>query len=167
VWQLHSIEPAIKKSVIASTAYFLAAWNKLKGSGMHQKQYNAARNEAIVTLTNVSDSLQQMLAEPHATAHTFVHQFVIASHMLTSRISALSKDVLSNEETSAWADAIVDALQTAAGSDVRSFNSTPAKRHPLPPLPALHPLSIIYSLTGEIKNITGKIIEADEKRDSA
>jgi uncharacterized membrane protein YccC len=160
VWQLHNIQTAIQKSVIASATYFLAAWNKLRDPAVHEKQYNAARNEAIVTLTNVSDSLQQMLAEPQSEAHTFVHQFVIASQTLTSRISALSKHAIVNVETQVWANAIVDSLQVAATADEKNAQALSGKQNHLPALPPLHPLSIIYSLTNDIRNITVKIADS-------
>ncbi|MBA4055378.1 MAG: hypothetical protein C0490_11750, partial [Marivirga sp.] len=62
VWQQYNIQPVMKKMLMSNTAYFLAAWNSLQGPASHRKQYNAARNAAIVALTNLSDNFQQMLA---------------------------------------------------------------------------------------------------------
>jgi uncharacterized membrane protein YccC len=106
VWQQYNIQPAMKKMMLANTTYFLAAWNALLHPQTHRKQYNAARGEAIVTLTNLSDNFQQMLVEPSQSVHaSAVHQFVIANLTLTSRISALSEpDLTSVSDVLTWAE---------------------------------------------------------------
>lgn len=160
VWQQYNIQPAMKKMLVSNTSYFLSAWNSLHDPVSHRKQYNSARNAAIVALTNLSDNFQQMLAEPGQSGqYSAVHQFVIASHSLTSRISSLSRKDLSAPGASKWADKIVPALQQAAGyleSDEKSSNT---KTDELPPesKDPLHTLSIIYSLALDIRNIAKQL----------
>jgi uncharacterized membrane protein YccC len=157
VWQRHQIQSVMKKSLLANATYFLAAWNATRDSS-HTRQYSAARNQSIVALTNLSDHFQQMLAEPgQSSLYSQAHQFVIASHTLTSRISALSaKDLNWAADTQAWVDKITDTLQQAvANLDSADRISLPEIPEPaLPSLPSLHPLSIIFSLAHDIRTIT-------------
>src|SRR3989337_3798906 len=95
VWEHENIKTAMQQMLEANRTYFLAAWKNLWHFATIENEYNVARNEAIVALTNLSDNFQQMLAEPgqgKQSAH--IHQFVIASHALTSRISAMTAEDL-------------------------------------------------------------------------
>ena len=161
-WHHDQIEAVMKKTLLANTVYFISAWNMLRNPTSHRKEYNASRNQVIVALTNLSDNFQQMLAEPGpGDQYTHVHQFVIASHTLTSRISSLSpKDVAVSAQTQYWSERIIDILQQATVN-------LEMNEHPLLPmthvpeveaLSSLHPLSIIYSLASDIKTITGSMV---------
>jgi uncharacterized membrane protein YccC len=161
VWQHYNIQPAMKKLLIANITYFLAAWNSLKDPIAHRKQYNAARNEAIVTLTNLTDNFQQMLAEPgQSKLYTHVHQFVIASHTLTGRISAFSsRDVAAITDADMLIQKILDTLQQGVmnletdqknSGTLSEINSNYDKEK-------LHALSIILSLADELRNITVRV----------
>jgi uncharacterized membrane protein YccC len=158
VWQQHQIQTAMKKSLLANITYLLAAWNARGGVTTHRKQYNVARNEAIVALTNLSDNFQQMLSEPAISQRdSKAHAFVIASYDLTSRISALTaKDLAtSGEEAKHWIDNITDMLQESAATlddTDRPGLKTAIKN--TPSLPALHPLAMIYSLSRDIRHMT-------------
>ena len=109
VWQHNQIQAVMKKTLMANIAYFLSAWNALRDPA-HTRKYNAARNEAIVSLTNLTDNFQQMLAEPVSSAQsTQVHQFVIASQLLISRISSITaKDVVEPTAMEHWVSMTVD-----------------------------------------------------------
>lgn len=160
VWQQYNIQPAIKKMMLADSSYFLAAWNFLQNPISHGKQYNAARNAAIVALTNLSDNFQQMLAEPSQSKHySLVHQFVIASHTLTSRISALSeKDINLSNGARTEIEKIIDTLQQASIALEPGENvSTPEKSVTSIPMSEGSALSTIYSLAKDIKNITRRM----------
>ncbi len=166
VWQQYHIYPAMKKMLTANTAYFLAAWNALQHPTSPGKQYNAARNEAIVTLTNLSDHFQQMLAEPGQSRHaSAVHQFVIANLTLTSRISALSvTDLVAPGDAQSWAEKITDTLQQAAtclesGNQAGTVESTPT---PSSPRKTLHTFSNIYSLAHDIKRIAKRVSQMED-----
>jgi len=164
VWQHYTIQSAMKKMLLTSTTYMLSAWNAFRNAS-HRTQYNAARNEAIVALTNLSDNFQQMLAEPEQSLqYPETHQFVIASHTLISRISALTpKDFGHPEVAEKIIEQITDALQKAEAnlnteiSDLHSLTENSLHPEHITTLPALHPLSIILSLSKDIKTITTKL----------
>jgi uncharacterized membrane protein YccC len=160
VWQQYNVGPAMKKMMMANTTYFLAAWNLLRDPDGHRKAYNAARNEAIVAITNLSDNFQQMLAEPgEAKNAPTVHQFVIANLTLTSSISAFSEtDLKAIPEPQLWAGKISDALQEAGAL----LDATAVSVGPLEPsMPedreVHHSLAIIYSLARDIRNIARRM----------
>jgi len=159
VWQHNQIQSAMKKTLLANTAYFLAAWNALRDPS-RTRQYNAARNEAIVALTNLTDNFQQMLAEPVSSHQSSqAHQFVIASHSLISRISSLTaKDLAESDTAKPWADTIVDTLQNAGAhldttDSIKQNKSVDTSFDHLPVLPELHPLSIVLGLARDIDTI--------------
>jgi uncharacterized membrane protein YccC len=155
-WQHYQVKPAMKKALMANTVYFLSAWN-MRNNPSHTRQYNAARNEAIVALTNLSDNFQQMLAEPGSPRlQSQVHQFVIANHTLCSRISALAvQDLAGPEDLHVWINTIVDHLEIAA-ANLESPDAS-SKRPVVPPTPALpaqHPVSVIFSLARDIQTVS-------------
>ena len=97
VWKHENIKNAMQEILIANKTFFSAAWQQLPANSQDNNGYTAARTDAIIALTNLSDNFQQMLAEPgQGKVSSHVHQFVIASHTLTSRISALSPKDLKN-----------------------------------------------------------------------
>jgi uncharacterized membrane protein YccC len=161
VWQHYNIQAAIKKMLIADEAYLLAAWNAIQDPASHRKQYNMARNGAIVALTNLSDNFQQMLAEPGKSKdYTYVHQFVIASHTLTGRISALTrKDISMQKDARQWIEKITDTLQEAGTFlELKENGALPDVERMSPStLEGFHTLSIIYSIVRDLRNITVQI----------
>lgn len=161
VWQQYNLQPAMKKMLLSNSTYFLAAWNHIKDPVANRKQYNEARSAAIIALTNLSDNFQQMLAEPgQSRSDASVHQFVIASHTLTSRISALvEKDITTLDDAELWSGRIVDMLQEAgAYIGGKGEHDAPKPESTLPtPLGSLHSLPLIYSLAHDIRSITRKM----------
>jgi uncharacterized membrane protein YccC len=163
VWEHENIKTGMQRMLEANRTYFLAAWNNLRHFAKIENEYNEARNEAIVALTNLSDNFQQMLAEPgQAKQSSHIHQFVIASHTLTSRISALGHEDTNNAtetDLQVWADKVA---QTLRDSEANLLADGVAKNPPsIQPsretLPAVNSLSIIHSLAHDIRNITRKI----------
>jgi uncharacterized membrane protein YccC len=164
VWQHYNIQPAMKKLLIANTTYFLAAWNSQKDPITHRKQYNAARNEAIVTLTNLTDNFQQMLAEPgQSKLYTHVHQFVITSHTLTGRISAFSpRDILVVKDSPRWVDKILDTFNEAVATlEADNKVTLSVNENSIQDKDGLHALSIIHSLADELRNISIRVTTKD------
>lgn len=158
VWEHENIRSAMQEVLEANRSYFLTAWLRLTGF-MDDNAYNKARTNAIVALTNLSDNFQQMLAEPgQGKASSHIHQFVIASHALTSRIAALSPNDLKNvseEILTTGKETIANALNdsiknlnTAAFDSDKSALDTPTKFH------STNPVSIIYSLARDLRTIT-------------
>jgi uncharacterized membrane protein YccC len=162
VWQQHSIQSAMQRTMMANRAYFDAAWKMLQLPSQYRKQYNTARNEAIVALTNLSDSFQQMLSEPGKLKyHSAVHQLVIASHTFISRVAALSPKEIKQDEATGYADKILTALQvddTNRLSKVETEFTTKEVALQIRP-PSMHPLSVISSLAMDMKRIVTSITD--------
>jgi uncharacterized membrane protein (TIGR01666 family) len=163
VWEYENIKTAMQEILEANRVYFLASWNLLTGSSANQNDYNKARQDAIVALTNLSDNFQQMLAEPgqgKQSAH--IHQFVIASHALTSRISAMTAEDLKSIHSEIALQDIISQMLTDSLENLTSenpgFNKPEIK---LPPFQVINQVSIIYSLVYDIRNITRKMMTTE------
>jgi uncharacterized membrane protein YccC len=166
VWGHSEIKLSMEKMLEANRQYFVQAWNALKSSQTETPAYVHARQDAIVALTNLSDNFQRMLSEPQQPAEaTPVHQFVIANHMLTGHIAALSAEQLSGgegytTEVEHMATAITMELQSAsdhlrhkqARTDIKQQNeNTLAKQ-------SLTQLSMIFALARDIRKISAKLV---------
>ncbi|WP_276366754.1 FUSC family membrane protein [Chryseolinea sp. H1M3-3] len=163
VWQHENIKSAMQEVLEANRKYFLAAWHQITGQGTDRSAYNTARNDAIVALTNLSDNFQQMLVEPgQGKRSTLIHQFVIASHALTSRISALSpKDLLMmpQDNLPQWSENIPAILQESVANLDSEYTLSPKPAFVAKPSKssAINLVSIIDSLAQELRTITKKI----------
>ena len=163
-WEHHEIRASMQKMLEANRQYFLQAWMTLTTKQAQTHAYALARQDAIVSLTNLSDNFQRMLAEPQQPKEaTPIHQFVIANHMLTGYIAALSDEQLSgrsdDEELEELAKAVSYELQCAE-DNLRHLQS----RTDLDPsieipqaIQTLTQLSMIYSLARDIRKITGRV----------
>ncbi len=164
VWKHEDIDGLMIKMLEANRTYFLAAMKYLNTQPVGYGEYNAARNNAIVALTNLSDDFQQMLAEPgQGKKSSHIHQFVIASHTLTSRISALTAkylDYIPAEHVANTHQIIAQLLQDSI-ENLSTGKPTPA-RSIATQFKATNPLTIINSLAHEILAITQKMVVAKE-----
>lgn len=167
VWEHENIKSAMQETLEANRAYFLAAWQLLITESSDDNAYNKTRANAIVALTNLSDNFQQMLVEPgQGKASSHIHQFVIASHALTSRIAALTSQDLKNVPAEVLprskdiiADALTDCiknLNTTEGDFNKAVDDNLAKFN------SVNPVSIIYSLTRDLRMITQKMNTTEE-----
>ena len=161
VWKHENIKNAMQEILIANKTFFSAAWQQLPTNSEVNNGYTAARTDAIIALTNLSDNFQQMLAEPgQGKVSSHVHQFVIASHTLTSRISALSPKDLKNIPPDILTAGQKNVTQMLTASvenlNARENNSGTEGDIP-PPFHSANAISIIYSLARELRNITRKI----------
>ena len=163
-WEHHEIRASMQKMLEANRQYFLQAWMTLTTKQLETHAYALARQDAIVSLTNLSDNFQRMLAEPQQPKEaTPIHQFVIANHMLTGYIAALSDEQLSgrsdDEELEELAKAITYELQCAE-DNLRHLHSR-TDLDPLIEIPqaiqTLTQLSMIYALARDIRKITGRM----------
>jgi uncharacterized membrane protein YccC len=160
VWEHENIKAAMEEAIETNRAYFLAAWDQLTSNTVDEIEYTKARSDAIVSLTNLSDNFQQMLVEPgQGKTSSHIHQFVIASHALTSRIAALSPGLKNIQEESSHSEKkmILDALDDSIKN--LTISETPEK-FSLPDAPKgqkVNPLSIINSLARDIRAITQQI----------
>lgn len=160
VWEHENIKGAMEEAIETNRAYFLAAWDHLTGAPVDESEYNRARSDAIVALTNLSDNFQQMLVEPgQGKTSSHVHQFVIASHALTSRIAALSSSLksLPGEPLLAEKEMILDALNASIDNLRLSAAAEKAALPDGPKLQKMNPLSIIHSLARDLRAVTQQI----------
>jgi uncharacterized membrane protein YccC len=165
VWGHHQITASMQKMLEANRQYFFQAWTGLKTKQTETAAYALARQDAIVSLTNLSDNFQRILSEPRQTEEaTPIHQFVIANHMLTGHIAALSdeeitQDMADNPELEDMAKAITYELQCAEDNIRHSHAKTdlhPAAEAPLA-MQALSQLAMIHALAHDIRKISARL----------
>ena len=160
VWEHENIKKDMLEVIDTNRQYLRASYQQFMNGTPDNNGYNTARSAAVVALTNLSDHFQQMLAEPgQGKQNSHVHQFVIASHALTSRISALSPNDLKNMPadmlhtgmekidqalTASIENLSVETETNKSVGDASLFHSTAA-------------VSILYSLSRDLQNITLKM----------
>jgi uncharacterized membrane protein YccC len=166
VWEHENIKKNMLEVLDSNKQYLRAASKQFTLVNADATSYNTARSTAVVALTNLSDQFQQTLAEPARGKQTsHVHQFVIASHALTSRIAALSPndvkgmppDVLQSqlEKVEQNLTECVEILGSDDGA-VKPFADSPQQFN------ATTSISIIYSLARDLRNISLKMVMAKE-----
>jgi uncharacterized membrane protein YccC len=91
-WESTQISALASRAVQTNREYFLAVAGTFTSNPVNVQTLAAARKEAFVALANLSDNFQRMLSEPKNQQLNVkqYHQFVSASHMLTSHIASLS-----------------------------------------------------------------------------
>ncbi len=92
-WEYEQIEEFVRNAIAANRDYFLTVAQVFTGKqAADLTAYKMARKDAFVALANLSDIFQRMLSEPKNQQPNLrqYHQFVAASHLLTSHIAALS-----------------------------------------------------------------------------
>ncbi|MEO5602509.1 MAG: hypothetical protein ABIR06_16425, partial [Cyclobacteriaceae bacterium] len=164
VWTQDAIKDSMEKMIEANQHYFWQAWIAVKNKKTVTPAYTHARQDAIVSLTNLSDKFQHMLSEPQQTSQASpIHQFVIASHMLTGHIAALSTEELwgrgNSNELEEMAKSISLELQCAQDNLRDKSSQTDIK----PNLPdalsrqSLAQLSMIFALAHDIRKISARV----------
>ncbi len=163
VWGHTEIRQSMEKMLEANRQYFSQAWIAFKTGQSDTHAYDLARQDAIVSLTNLSDNFQRVLAEPEQPPEaSAIHQFVIANHMLTGHIAALSEEPLSRntaDDLEDFSKAISYELQCAQDNLRDRRSKTDLNPHPEASLSiqALTQLSMIYSLAHDVRRITGRL----------
>lgn len=165
VWGHRQINDSMQKMLEANRQYFLQAWLALKKNETETPAYAHARQDAIVSLTNLSDNFQRMLSEPKQTSQaTPIHQFVIANHMLTGHIAALSNEEWSaghgdTNELEEMSKAISYELQCAEDNIRDTHCQTDLKPDESIPLTkqSLTQLSMIFALAHDIRKVSARL----------
>lgn len=165
VWGHEGVRDSMQKMLEANRQYFLQAWRAVGTNETETPAYALARQDAIVSLTNLSDNFQRMLSEPQQTGDaTPIHQFVIANHMLTGHIAALSDEQLSpthieSSELEEMAKAISYELQCAEDNLRTAHAQTDLKPDASAPLASqsLTQLSMIFALAHDIRKIAARL----------
>lgn len=165
VWGHREIRQSMQKMLEANRQYFAQAWIALKTRQSDTQAYNLARQDAIVSLTNLSDNFQRTLAEPQQPQEAAaIHQFVIANHMLTGHIAALSDERVklesgAVEELEDLSKAITNELQCAEDiiRDKRAKVDLNPPADPSLSIQTLTQLSMIFALAHDIRKITTRL----------
>lgn len=157
VWQRKNIKGLMEDVLETNIKYLEEAWDIHAKKKTDTRIYDEARNEAIVSITNLSESFQQMLAEPVDTKESsLVHQFVIATHTLTGRISALTEKDVNAVSDSSVKDTIITMLRNSL-ENLNYPSSTRNSKSDLKDLASTSTVSVIYSLALDLGSITRKM----------
>jgi uncharacterized membrane protein YccC len=155
VWQGMNIRSAMEKVIDSNIRFFRCALESTK-ENVNKNLYATAKKDAIIALTNVSDIFQQILSEPGSDkSNALMHQFVIASHALTNRISAMSPTSLKREkDNNVMADEVVAVLNEA-----KELVTDPLRIHErkISIAGKIDPFSLILSVAAELRNIVDRI----------
>ena len=91
-WEYEQIEQFVRKAIEANSSYFVTVAQAFTGNAADMTSFKMARKDAFVALANLSDIFQRMLSEPKGQRPNLpqYHQFVTASHTLTSHLASLS-----------------------------------------------------------------------------
>jgi len=91
-WEHERIEEYMLDAIKTNQNYFNVVATAFIESPFNLTNYKLARKEAFVALANLSDNFQRMISEPKSQQHhmTEFHQFVAATHMLTSYIASIA-----------------------------------------------------------------------------
>ena len=157
VWQSGNIRSLMENVIRANREFFRCALQCSVTDAKDKHAYRSVKRHAIIALTNISDVFQQALSEPQADkASALLHQFVIASQTLTSRISALSPSVFKTlpPDHEQIAARVIEALDEAERLVQHSYE---AKEQQIPAGGSFHPLSLILSVSAEIRNIVDRM----------
>ncbi len=91
-WEHQRIIDNMVAALSTNVAYFRDVAGAFLGRGVAVQQYKLSRKHAFVALANLSDAFGRMLQEPRRQQKRMseMHQFVVASQMLTSYIATLA-----------------------------------------------------------------------------
>jgi uncharacterized membrane protein (TIGR01666 family) len=91
-WEHQRIIDDMTAALTTNAGYFRDVAGAFLGRPVTVQQYKLSRKHAFVALANLSDAFSRMLSEPRQQQKkiTELHQFVVASHMLTSHIATLA-----------------------------------------------------------------------------
>jgi len=161
VWTHEQLDQLMLKMTQATGDYFREVVAFTRAHTKDGKPYARARNKAIVALTNLSDGFQRMISEPHPPKQaTLIHQFVIASHMITSHLTALSTDkqahtVLLEAATDRDMNNVLQNLEDAG--DALSGKSINESKASVSESSFFKPLALVQALALEMKTIALKM----------
>jgi len=123
MWEHQRIIDSMVAALRSNIAYFRDVAGAYAGRPVPVQQYKLSRKHAFVALANLSDAFSRMLQEPRRQQKKIgeMHQFVVASQMLTSYIATLAyyekplASRLGDPSFQPVADTIARFLDEAAG----------------------------------------------------
>lgn len=92
VWEHEQINQTMSKVLNDGILYYHLVAAPFTGKPFDKSVNNVARKNSWVSLANLSDAFTRMLSEPKSKQKNmqYIHQFVVANHMLVSHIATLS-----------------------------------------------------------------------------
>ncbi|GAC1395241.1 MAG: FUSC family membrane protein [Sediminibacterium sp.] len=92
VWEHEQISELMKTTLQDNMDYYQGTATVFAGKPLNRALNNVARKNSWVSLANLSDAFTRMLSEPRSKQKNsnYIHQFVVANHMLVSHIATLS-----------------------------------------------------------------------------
>lgn len=92
IWEHEQINDYMREALKDINVYHRLVTNAFTGKPSDKKETNLVRKNGWVSLANLSDAFNRMLSEPKSKQKniTYLHQFVVANHMLVSHIATLS-----------------------------------------------------------------------------
>lgn len=139
-WEHQRIIDSMVTAVKTNVDYFRKVAGSLVGRSPTVQQYKLSRKRAFVALANLSDAFSRMLQEPRRQQKRMeeMHQFVVASYMLTSYIATLAyyeEALASKHADPAYqpvVDTIAECLEKAAAILGKGDEAAPQVRISLP-----------------------------------
>ena len=91
-WEHEQIFDYLIRVLEDNTRYFSDIAGSFTGRPVSINRYKLSRKNTLVSLANLSDAFNRMLAEPASKQRNIreIHQFVVLNHMLTSHIATLA-----------------------------------------------------------------------------
>ena len=91
-WAYKQFGEYLQQTLTANKNYFRDVASSFIGKQVDVTQYKLSRKQAYVALANISDALNQMLAEPKRKQKNpaEMHQLVVLNYMMTSHIATLA-----------------------------------------------------------------------------
>lgn len=91
-WEHEKVADYMISVLLDNGLYFQDISGAFSGNRISADQYKLSRKNAFVSLANLSDAFNRMLSEPKNKQKniTYLHQFVVSNHMLTSHIATLA-----------------------------------------------------------------------------
>lgn len=144
-WEHQRIIDSMIAALNTNVAYFRDVAGVFAGRPVTVQQYKLSRKHAFVALANLSDAFSRMLQEPRRQQKKIeeMHQFVVASQMLTSYVATLAyyeKPLASRIAIPAYqpvVDTITGCLESAAeilqhGGTVESTGGAASRKMSIP-----------------------------------
>jgi uncharacterized membrane protein (TIGR01666 family) len=172
-WEHQRIIDSMVAALKTNIAYFRDVAGAFAGRSVTVQQYKLARKHAFVALANLSDAFSRMLQEPRRQQKKIeqMHQFVVASQMLTSYIATLAyyeKPLASRyadpsyeqvvDTIARWLDEAALILENGGVSGKPSL--PPGKDGPEMPKPIEDQFGFIGKVAGDILRLSPVLHEA-------
>jgi uncharacterized membrane protein (TIGR01666 family) len=137
VWEHEQVHVFMSVALADIANYYRVTAELFTGKTGEARETVAFRRNSWVSMANLSDAFTRMLSEPKSKQRNieYVHQFVVAAHMLNSHIATLSyyADPVQPEYTSADYQPLINASVQLLQQAQQLVNSTETKMNSAKP----------------------------------